>query len=279
MKNPLTSSWMTSPVKTVSPKTRIIEARQMMSAEKIRALPVVQDEKVVGIITWRGLLRADMPVIDGVMWQRRDSLQEKCVGDIMTVNPIAVVPQSPLPKAARIMLENKIPALPVLSDKHAPLGIFTTSDIFRFILTALPSLKQVLRVDNYMTSDIVTIDPNTSLLEAQRLMGIKRIRSLPVLEEGQLLGLVTRTDMVKVEPSRFASPKNQEQSLAVLLQPVEKIMTRNLLTTTPQENLTTVAQTMLENKIHCLPVLDGEQQLCGLITDSDLLRMVVKKFF
>ena len=279
MKNPLTSSWMTSPVKTVSPKTRIIEARQMMSAEKIRALPVVQDEKVIGIITWRGLLRADMPVIDGVMWQRRDSLQEKCVGDIMTVNPIAVVPQAPLPKSARIMLENKIPALPVLSENRSPLGIFTTSDVFRFILGALPGLKQILRVNDYMTSDIVTIDPNTSLLEAQRLMGIKRIRSLPVLEEGQLVGLVTRTDMVKVEPSRFASPKNQEQSLAVLLQPVEKIMTRHLLTTTSQENLTTVAQTMLENKIHCLPVLDSEQQLSGIITDSDLFRMVVKKFF
>jgi CBS domain-containing protein len=56
-------------------------------------------------------------------------------------------------------------------------------------------------------------------------------------------------------------------------------MTRHLLTTTSQENLITVAQTMLENKIHCLPVLDSEQQLSGIITDSDLFRMVVKKFF
>ena len=278
MKNPLTSSWMTSPVKTVSPKTRIIEARQIMSAEKIRALPVVQDEKVVGIITWRGLLRADMPVIDGVIWQRRDTLQEKGVGDIMTINPIAVVPQSPLPKSARIMLENKVPALPVVCDKRSPVGIFTTSDIFRFILDELPNLKQTLRVKDYMTSDLVTIDPDTSLLEAQRLMGIKRIRSLPIMEEEKLVGLVTRTDMVKVEPSRFASPKNQEQSLAVLLQPVEKIMTRKILTIKPQENLMAVAKTMLENKIHCLPVLDGENQICGIITDSDLFRMVVKKF-
>ncbi len=278
MKNPLTSSWMTSPVKTVSPKTRIIEARQMMNAEKIRALPVVQDEKVVGIITWRGLLRTDMPVIDGVTWQRRDTIQERCIGDIMTVNPIAVVPQSPLPKSARIMLENKIPALPVLSEMRTPLGIFTSSDVFRFIMAALPDFKQVLRVNDYMTSAIVTIEPDTSLLEAQRLMGINRIRSLPVMQEGQLVGLVTRTDMVRVEPSRFASPKNQEQSLSVLLQSVEKIMTRQIFTTTPQANLITVAKTMLENKIHCLPVLNDEEKICGIITDSDLFRMVVKKF-
>jgi acetoin utilization protein AcuB len=124
---------------------------------------------------------------------------------------------------------------------------------------------------------VVTVDPDTSLLEAQRLMGIKRIRSLPVLEEGKLVGLVTRTDMVKVEPSRFASPKNQEQSLP-LLQPVEKIMTRRLFPQ-PRISLVTVAKSMLENKIHCLPVLDNDGQLSGIITDSDLFRMVVKKFF
>lgn len=279
MKNILTGNWMSSPVKTVSPETKIMVARQMMNAEKIRVLPVVQDEKVVGIVTWRGLLRADIPVIDGVVWQRRDSIEEKCVGDIMTVNPIVVVPQSPLAKSARILLENKISALPVVNEKRNPLGIFTSSDVFRFIVGELPGLKQTLRVRDYMTSDIVTITPNTSLLEAQRLMGINRIRSLPVMQEGALVGLVTRTDMVRVEPSRFASPKNQEQSLAVLLQPVEKIMTRKLIVTSPQENLEAVAKTMLENKIHCLPVMDDENQLCGIITASDLFRMVVKKFF
>ena len=279
MKNGLTSNWMTTPVKTVSPKTYVLEARQMMNTEKIRAMPVVQDEKVVGIITWRSLLRVDMPAMDGAIWKRSVPVQEKCVEDIMTVNPIGVFPHSPLPKSARIMLENKIPALPVFTEKRGAQGILTTSDIFRFILGELPDLKATLHVNDYMTSDVVTIDPETSLLEAQRLMGIKRIRSLPVMEEGKLVGLVTRTDMVKVEPSRFVSPKNQEQSLAILLQPIEKIMTRQLVTTTPQENLLAVAKTMLENKIHCLPVLDKEGQLCGVITDSDLFRMVVKKFY
>lgn len=279
MKNSLTNHWMTSPVKTVSPQTPILEARQMMNAEKIRALPVVQAEKVVGMITWRGLLRTDLPAVDGALWKRSVTIQEHCVGDIMTVNPIGVFPNSTIPKSARIMLENKIPALPVFTEKRGAQGILTTSDIFRFILAELPDLKPALTVNDYMTSDVVTADPYTSLLEAQRLMGTKRIRSLPVVEDGQLLGLVTRTDMVKVEPSRFVSPKNQEQSLTILLQPIEKIMTKPLITTTPQENLLTVAKTLLENKIHCLPVLDPEGQLCGIITDSDLFRMVMKKFF
>lgn len=278
MKNGITSHWMSTPVKTVAPKTYIMEARQIMNTEKIRALPVVQDEKVVGIITWRGLLRADIPVIDGVRWTKEIVLKEKRIEDIMTVNPIGVLPNSPLPKSARVMLENKIPVLPVFDEKRGAQGILTTSDVFRFIMNELPELKTILRVEDYMTSDLVVVDPETSLLEAQRLMGIKRIRSLPVVEEGKLVGLVTRTDMVKVEPSRFASPHNQEQSLAILLQPIEKIMTRRLVTTTPKANLVSAASSMLENKIHCLPVLDDEGQLSGIITDSDLFRMVVKKF-
>ncbi len=278
MKNGITSHWMSTPVKTVTPKTYIMEARQIMNTEKIRALPVVQEEKVVGIITWRGLLRADIPVIDGVRWTKEIVLKEKRIEDIMTVNPIGVLPNSPLPKSARVMLENKIPVLPVFDEKRGAQGILTTSDVFRFIMNELPDLKTILRVEDYMTSDLVVVDPDTSLLEAQRLMGIKRIRSLPVVEDGKLVGLVTRTDMVKVEPSRFASPHNQEQSLAILLQPIEKIMTRRLVTTTPKANLVLAASSMLENKIHCLPVLDGEGHLSGIITDSDLFRMVVKKF-
>jgi CBS domain-containing protein len=279
MKNSLTGYWMTSPVKTVSPKTRIFDVRQMMNAEKIRAMPVVHDEKVVGIITWRGLLRTDVPTIDGVSWRGIVSIQDKCVGDIMTVNPIGIFPQVPLPKAARVMLENKITAMPVFNDKRGAQGILTTSDIFRFIIDELPELKETLRVDDYMTSDVVTVTPDTSLLEAQRLMGTKRIRSLPVMDEEKLVGLVTRTDMVKVEPSRFVSPENQEQSLSILLQSIDKIMTRKLITTTPGENLVNIARTMLERKIHCLPVLNKEGQLCGVITDSDLFRMVVNTFY
>jgi CBS domain-containing protein len=197
----------------------------------------------------------------------------------MTVNPIGIFPQVPLPKAARVMLENKITAMPVFNDKRGAQGILTTSDIFRFIIDELPELKETLRVDDYMTSDVVTVTPDTSLLEAQRLMGTKRIRSLPVMDEEKLVGLVTRTDMVKVEPSRFVSPENQEQSLSILLQSIDKIMTRKLITTTPGENLVNIARTMLERKIHCLPVLNKEGQLCGVITDSDLFRMVVNTFY
>jgi len=278
MKNGLVSHWMTSPVVAVSPKTFIVDARRIMNAEKIRALPVVSDEKVVGIVTWRGLLRTDASVFDSTVLTKEVSIKEKRVEDIMTVNPIGIFPHSLMPKAARIMLENKITALPVFNDQRGALGILTTSDLFRFMIDELPELKRTLHVSDYMTDEVVTIGPETSLLEVQRLMGVKRIRVLLVVDEGKLIGLVTRTDMMKVNPSRFVLPHNQEQSLAIMLQSVEKVMTQQLLSVTPEQPLLKAAELMLENKIHSLPVLGAEGELLGVITESDLFRMVIQKF-
>jgi len=278
MKNGLVSQWMTSPVVAVSPKTFIVDARRIMNAEKIRALPVVSDEKVVGIVTWRGLLRTDLSAVNGVALTKEISIKEKRVEDIMTVNPIGTFPNSLMPKAARVMLENKITALPVFNDQRGALGILTTSDIFRFILAELPELKRTLHVSDYMNDEVVTINSDTSLLEAQRLMATKRIRVLLVVDEEKLGGLVTRTDMMKIVPSRFALPQNHEQSLAVMLQSVEKVMTRRLLTVTPEQPLLKAAELMLEHKIHSLPVVGAEGELLGIITESDLFRMVVQKF-
>lgn len=278
MRNGLVSQWMTSPVVAVSPRTFIVDARRIMKAENIRALPVVSNEKVVGIITWRGLLQSDQSALNDLKLTKEISINEKRVEDIMTVNPIGIFPNSLIPKAASVMLENKITALPVFNDKRGALGILTTSDLFRFILAELPELKRALHVSDYMTDEVVTISPDTSLLEAQRLMGTKRIRVLLIVEKTILTGLVTRTDMMKVTPSHFTLSKNQEQSLEVMLQPVDKIMTRQLLTVTPEQPLLKVAELMLKNKIHSLPVVGLEGELLGVITESDLFRMVIQKF-
>jgi CBS-domain-containing membrane protein len=275
MKNGLVSHWMTSPVVTVSPKTFIVDARRIMEVEKIRALPVVVNEKVVGIVTWRGVLHTDPPSSTST---KEISVNEKRVEDIMTVNPIGLFPTSIMPKAASLMMENKITALPVFNDKRGALGILTTSDLFRFIIAELPELKRAPHVSDYMTDEVVTITPDTNLLEVQRLMGTKRIRVLLILNEKKLAGLVTRTDMMKATPSHFALPQNQEKSLAVMLQPVEKIMTRQLLTVTPEQSILKVAELMLEHKIHSLPVVGAEGELIGVITESDLFRMVIQKF-
>lgn len=279
MKNGIIRNWMSSPVKTISPDTRLFDARKMMDAEKIRALPVMKDGKLVGIVTRRGLLRTDIPALNENAWTTDIDLKDAVVEEIMTKNPITVPASGPLPKAARVMLENKITAIPVVDDNRAMIGIITTSDIFRFILAELPDLKLDLRAREYMTSHVVTLGPDDSLLEAHRLMGAERIRALPVVEDGELKGIITRTDLLSNDNSRFLSRNNQEESLKVLTNSVSQIMITNVITITPETTLLDAARLMLENKFHSLPVLDADKKLVGILTESDLFRMVIQRFF
>ena len=278
MINGIVRSWMSAPVVTVTPETSLTEARKIIDERQIRALAVVKDEKLVGIITKRGLLRLDLSILENEPWNQGVDMTEETVGEVMTLKPITLLPETLMPKAARIMLENKITALPVVENNKL-VGIVTNSDLLRFILAEYPGLKKDIRVKNYMTDEVVTIDPETSLLECHRLMGIKRIRSLPVLDGGKLVGLVTRTDLMSSDPSRLSSHKNQEISMKILTQPVKKLMSTEVLTISPEANLTAAAQLMLDHKIHVLVVVDDEKKLVGVITESDLFLMVVQKFY
>ena len=269
---------MTSPVVTVTAETSLTEARKIIDEKQIRALPVMKDDKLIGIITRRGLLRLDLSILGNESWNLNVDLADETVGDVMTAKPITIQPDSLIPKAARIMLENKITALPVVENGKL-VGILTNSDLLRFILAESSELKKHIQVKNYMTDEVVTLEKETSLLEAHSLMGTKRIRSLPVVENGQIIGLVTRTDLMSSDPSHLASRKNQEVSLKILTQPVEKVMTSPVLTISPEAEFTEAAKIMLEHKIHSLPVVDEEKKMVGIITESDLFLMIVQMFY
>jgi len=278
MENRLVKAWMTSPAITVSPETNLKDARSLISEHNIRALPVLKDNKLVGIITKRGLLRLDLSVLGIETWNSHADLEDGKVADIMTRKPLTVIPDSTVPKAARVMLENKITALPVVQ-KGVLVGILTNSDILRFLITGYPELPKPVLVQNCMTDEVVTLSRYSSLLEAHTLMGTKRIRSLPVMENDHLVGLVTRTDLMSSDPSRLASRNNQELSLKILTQDVEKVMTKDVMTIGQNVEVIEAAKIMLEKKIHVLPVLDESQNLKGILTESDLFLMVIQKFY
>lgn len=278
MSNGIVQNWMSSPVITVTPDTRLTEARRLMDENKIRALPVIQEGVLVGIVTRRGLLRLDLSQLDLQAWQKTTFLSEIRVKEVMSAKPITASPSSRIPKVARVMLENKITAVPVVSDERL-VGILTNSDMMRFIISECTSSKQKASVENVMTDEVVTIQEDTSLLEAHRLMGTMRIRSLPVFQDDQLVGLVTRTNLMSSDLPRVAARNNQELSFMVLTQPVEKIMSRDLITIRSDASITDAARLMLDYKIHCLPVLNAENKLVGILTESDLFLLIVQKFF
>ncbi|MEA4812269.1 MAG: CBS domain-containing protein [Anaerolineaceae bacterium] len=279
MKDNTVRYWMSSPVVTGSPDMPIAEARKLISANKIRALPVLSAEKLVGIVTRRGLLRLDYSFLTPQEGEHAPSAapETEVLGDIMSQNPITLTIEQTMPEAARIMLENKITALPVLQNEKL-VGIITNSDIFRFIIEKSAEIHDHRKVKDVMTEDVWTIDPASSLLEANRIMGPNRIRALPVVHANQMVGIVTRTDLMSSEPSRLFSKNQQELSLKILATPIEKVMSNPVITIKPEAPIKDAAHLMLENKIHALPVLDPKGKLIGIITESDLFLATMQRY-
>jgi CBS domain-containing protein len=136
-------------------------------------------------------------------------------------------------------------------------------------------MKQEL-VKDWMTRNVVTITPDTTLPEAHCLITEKRVRRLPVVKDGLLVGIITLGDVRGAEPSGATSLNIWELNYLLSHLKIAEIMTHNLITISPNATIGQAAETMLEYKVSGLPVVDYERGLVGIITESDIFRMVVR---
>jgi CBS domain-containing protein len=136
-------------------------------------------------------------------------------------------------------------------------------------------MKQEL-VKDWMICNVVTVTPDMTLPEAQRLMTEQGIRRLPVVENGHLVGIVTRGDTREADPSSVTSLSTWELNDLLAKTKVGQIMTPKPTTISQEAKVGEAAQIMLEHKISGLPVVDGVGKLVGIITESDIFRLVVR---
>lgn len=121
-----------------------------------------------------------------------------------------------------------------------------------------------------MTRDVVTLGPGASAAEAWGLCEEYRIRHVPVVDDGRLVGLVSDRDL------RDVSPGGQERGAGSLRWVrLEEIMTREIVAIHPLDTIEHAAREIYDRKIGCLPVVsDGE--LVGIITSSDMMRTLIE---
>jgi acetoin utilization protein AcuB len=129
---------MTKSVLTLTPGQSLRDAINLLRSKRIRHLPVVEEKKLVGIVTDRDVKRATPSVLSGVAKEEYDSaLATIKVGQLMTREPITVTRKSKLKAAVEIFIEQKVGALPVVDNGHL-VGILTEIDILRVAHDLLP---------------------------------------------------------------------------------------------------------------------------------------------
>jgi len=138
-------------------------------------------------------------------------------------------------------------------------------------------MKQEL-VSDWMTRDVITITPETSLKVAHDIMNNKKIRRLPVVTHGKVFGIVTLGDIRGAEPSKASSLSVWEMNDLLANLKVSEIMTHNPATIQQDASIGDAAKVMLEKKFSGLPVVDEADHLVGIITESDIFRLVVNEW-
>ncbi len=134
--NVLVREWMTSPVKTIIPATPISTAHQMMKELGIRRLPVVENNKLVGIITIGDVREAspsDATTLS--IWELNYLWAQLTAEKIMTRKILTVHPTTPILDAAELMLNQKVSGLPVVNEQGELVGMITESDMFKMLVS------------------------------------------------------------------------------------------------------------------------------------------------
>jgi acetoin utilization protein AcuB len=131
-------------------------------------------------------------------------------------------------------------------------------------------------VKAWMNTDVITVNEDTPMTKASTIIKENKIRSLPVLnKKGRLVGIITDRDLREASPSIATSLNVHELNYLVSKVKVQELMRRKLVFVKPDETIEFAAILMLDNKISALPVVNDNDDLVGIITQTDIFKALV----
>jgi CBS domain-containing protein len=120
-----------------------------------------------------------------------------------------------------------------------------------------------MKLNEIMTPEVVTIDPDASLQQAAQIMASLDIGMLPVMADDDLLGVITDRDITVRAAARGLDPKRTQ---------VRSVMTENAICGSDTQDIAQGAKQMMAHRIRRLPVLDSHQQLVGIVSLGDVVK-------
>lgn len=130
-------------------------------------------------------------------------------------------------------------------------------------------------VQNWMSKKVITVNANDSMQDAMRLLKENDIRMLPVMKNGNLVGIVTDRDLKRASASDATTLEIHELLYLVSKIKIKEIMTKDPITVPFDYTVEEVAEVLLENKISGAPVVDYDGKIVGTITQTDLFRALI----
>ncbi|MGE5831536.1 MAG: CBS domain-containing protein [Methanomicrobiales archaeon] len=274
---------MSAPVYVVGPAENVAHARRLMLSHRISRLPVLDGDRLVGILTKKDLayrLRQTDPV-----WRRRP-IDKIPVHVLMVPDPVSVTPEARVPDIAALMVARDFSGLPVLDGKKL-VGMVTKTDILRSA-----SVNSITLKVGELMGDAVTVNRYHSLDHVINLMSERHDPLVVVNDDGTLAGIITESNLAFYKYNTDTSTGLPEKDVKLLRKGesggrkrlryvmevsavAEDIMTRPVITIGREDPVTAAVDLMRKHQIHSVVVVDGAN-LAGVLERDNIIREVAK---
>lgn len=275
---------MSSPVYVVNVDEPVSHARKLMLKYRISTLLVLNEGKMVGIVTQSDL--SNRLAQAEPLWRRRP-IDQIPIKLLMTESVITIYPEASISQAASLMLENEVHNIPVV--KNDIVGIVTRTDIVRYI--AEHSEEMDTKIPNLMTEDIVSVHRHHTINHVIDEMNKNEIQRVIVKDDaGKPVGMISRRSLAltlltdnegklstkSIKLARKSSPGGQKTFRYVKEVPLtaEDIMISPIISIDVNKKISDAAKQLIEEDITALPVSDGEE-IVGIISRTDIMKSVL----
>jgi acetoin utilization protein AcuB len=135
-----------------------------------------------------------------------------------------------------------------------------------------------MKIKYWMTKEPITVTPNTLAIEAQKIMKENKIRRLPVVEKGKLIGIVTFRNLMEAAPSSATSLSIYELNYLIMKMKVKDLMKKNVVTVSPEDTVVDAIALGMKHDIGGFPVVDDQGELVGIVTETQISRAMMRLF-
>ena len=256
------------------------EVLKILKDKRISGVPVLKDNKVVGLITRTNLLRKP---------------EEEQLALLMARDPQTIAPDANITDAARLFLENRIRRLPVVEGDKL-VGLVTIADV----IGSMADLSITDPIGQYLNNGVVPVWDETPLPVVARAMELAHVKASPVLDSSlELVGIISDRDIISasviedtVEMSDMSAGSDDDAwtwesmrdtmsiyySVSRIKVPnvlANDVMVKNMITAASISGVSDCARKMKRSKIDQMPVVNANQKLIGILRDRDLLKALV----
>lgn len=243
-------------VTTAAPTDALQQAAAIMSEKTLSCLPILDDGIFKGILTQKDVLKG--------IGHLGPSSGQVTVAQCMTVGVQVVSPEASIYDVGRLMDKTHSKWLPVLSDEKL-IGVVTQSDVTR----ALTSLVRAIEVSVIMSTEPATIEAAATVSAASDVMVREDISCVLAVHRDTVAGILTEKDVIK---KLLAVGKDPNTTL------VADVMSHPIVSVPPFSSLFSAYGIMNRKHLHRLVVMEDDR-LCGILTQTDILRTLKKSLF